>query len=115
MASPAAATQTLHDEGKVGEAGVIGEDFAQHARRAHVDIFTGDMIQVAGAPQVLDQPLADRIRVVAVGVSEVVLRPGLGLAGELAVRSLEKRPLQVREAVHQSPSKTGFFFAANAS
>ncbi|MNC96013.1 hypothetical protein D3C83_132710 [compost metagenome] len=73
------------------------------------------MAQVTGAAEVLNQAPADRIRVVAMGVAEVLLRPGVGLPRELGVFLLKKRPVVMREPVHQSPSNAGFCLAANAS
>ena len=95
---------------------MVGEHHAQQCDRAHVGLLGGAVVEVTGAAQVLHQSLADRVGVLAVAVREVLRRPGVGLARELEVPVVEKRPLQMREAVHapQSPSNTGFCFDANA-
>src|SRR6185503_12025320 len=89
---------------KIGETRVIGEDLAQDRRRAHVDVFVGNKIQVTRATEVLHEAPADRVGIRAMGVGETLFRKIFRFARELAMLFFEERPLQVREAVHgQSP------------
>jgi hypothetical protein len=94
------AAEALHDEGEIGEPGVVGEHLAQEGDRAHVGRLGRRMVQVAGAAEVLHQPPADRVGVLAVGVREAFARPRVRLARELLVPRLEEGPAVVREAVH---------------
>ena len=71
--------------------------------------------KVACAAEVLHQATADGIRILAMRMREVICSPRVGLARQLQVARLEEWPAIVGEALHQSPSKTGFFFAAKAS
>ncbi len=94
---------------------MVGKDFAQQRDRAHVGLLGDAMVQETRAAQIPHQAPADGVGIVAMRMAEVVLRPGFGLGRELRVPRLEERPAIVKEAVHQSPSKTGFCFAAKAS
>src|SRR5439155_4841111 len=94
---------------------MVGEHLAQQGDRAHVRIFGHAVVKEAGATEVLHQPFADRIRIIATCVSQVLVRPRLRLGRQSCVPRLEERPPVMTESVHQSPSNSGLRFAANAS
>jgi hypothetical protein len=106
---------------------VARERLAQDADRARIEL--GGRAAVGGAQAMLEQPrLAERgDQLAAAHIDGRALRR-MGIACQMAARPAfrflcekpmflaEEWPLQsLGVAVHQSPSKTGFFFAANAS
>ena len=106
---------------------MLREHLAQHADRAHVEILRRAAVGRAQAmpqqPRLAEpahQLAAAPVHVRALGrvraVVEARRRPAIRLGREPAMLLAEEWPLHAVVVVaHQSPSNTGFCFAANAS
>ena len=115
--------QTLHGEGEVGEAGAVGQQLAGEAEAA--DIEPGGAPAVRGddrkpeQPRVAqrpDQPAAAAVDILLVDQAvQCPVGEALDLIGQRPMRGLEERPVEEAAIGHQSPSNTGFCFAAKAS
>ena len=124
-----AAPQSLHREGEIGEAVVVGERFPHQADRARIEILERPAVLAphavagqAGGAQIRDESAAagiDRVAAFVVRLSgEMGRRPGIRLAGERAVRRIEERQRQepgvkLRACAHR-PMNSGLPRAAKA-
>jgi hypothetical protein len=113
--------EALHREGKVRQARVTRECFADQRERTDIDIvrriFTRrSVFEPAITAQLAHQFSAGGIDIVMVDICAMLRGPGFQLVGKRPMALLEKRPTQETTVEHrQFPANCGFCLATKAS